>query len=166
MTGSSRSMAALLVGLALLAAGCGEGRRQAVPDVRGERLDVAQERLDGLGLRYETIGGGTFGVVVRSHWTVCRQDPRPGVVTRSVRLIVDRWCLEPAPPPGEIVPDVTGDRLDLAEAELERLGFRFEAYPNDAEPIVVPENWTVCDQYPSGGEFGRVVELYAEHVCD
>ena len=98
----------LLVGLAHATTGCGGGRRQKVPDVRGERLDVAQERLDALDLRYETVGGGAFGVVVRSHWTVCRQEPKPGVVARSVRLIVDRDCPLPAPPlpPADIVPNV------------------------------------------------------------
>jgi beta-lactam-binding protein with PASTA domain len=166
MNGASAIGVALLAGLALATAGCGGGRRQEIPDVRGERLDVAQGRLDALDLRYETVGGGTFGVVVRSHWTVCRQEPKPGVVASSVRLIVDRWCPSPPPPQTDIVPNVTGERLDVAEDELERLGFRFEAYANDAEPIVVPANWTVCDQYPAGGDEGRVVELYAEHVCD
>jgi hypothetical protein len=58
----------------LALAGCGSNEPQVVPDVRHERLDVAEERLDSLGLGYEEIGGGTFGIVVRSEWEVCRQE--------------------------------------------------------------------------------------------
>jgi hypothetical protein len=30
--------------------------------------------------------------VVRSHWYVCDQEPRPGKKARTVRLIVERDC--------------------------------------------------------------------------
>jgi beta-lactam-binding protein with PASTA domain len=156
---------ACLIWLALVTAGCGGGEPHRVPDVTGERLDVAQDRLDAIGLRYETVGGGALGVVVRSHWTVCSQEPKAGTVARAVHLVVDRSCPLPPPPRSAIVPEVTGERLDDAERELERLGVRFEAYADGDGPIVVAANWTVCDQYPAGGEAGEIVELYAEHVC-
>jgi beta-lactam-binding protein with PASTA domain len=152
-----------LLGVAAAVAGCGPGRH-AAPDVRGKRLDVAQARLDAVGLRYDTVGGGTFGVVVRSHWFVCEQEPKPGKVTKTVRLIVARAC----PPPvvaARIVPTVTYARLDEAEEELERLGFRFEAYPTDGGSIVVPANWTVCEQVPAGGTAAVEVDLYVRHEC-
>ena len=158
-------MAATLAGVGLLAAGCGHEPHR-VPNVTGERLDVAQEELESAGLGYDTEGGGAFGVVVRSHWIVCRQQPKAGAVAVSVRLIVDRSCPTPKPPPRPgIVPNVTGERLDLAEDELERLGLRFETYPYDGA-IVVRENWTVCSQYPEGGEYGEIVDLYVAHDCD
>jgi hypothetical protein len=74
--------------LALALAGCGaapEPRR--APDLRGQRLDKAQDRLDDLGLRYDTSGGL---VVVRYHWRVCDQTPRPGTRTTHVHLYVCR----------------------------------------------------------------------------
>ena len=69
-------------------------RVQRIPDVRGERLDVAEARLRDRGLDYEELGGGTFGIFVRSHWEVCDQHPRPGTHGRKVQLIVDRDCYE------------------------------------------------------------------------
>ena len=158
------SKALHLVGLAALVftvAGCGREAHR-VPDVTGERLDVAQERLEAAGLGYETIGGGRLGVIVRSRWVVCEQEPKAGAVVETVRLVVARSCPVPRATPG-IVPNVTGWPLDEAEERLEDLGFRFETYADDE--IVVPANWTVCSQYPSGGDAGESVELYADHDC-
>ena len=162
-TSTRLTAAAALIGVALAVAGCGRDVHRA-PDVTGQRLDVAQERLEAVGLSYDTVGGGTFGVVIRSHWFVCEQEPKRGTLTKTVRLVVSRSCPEPRPTPG-IVPNVTGWRLDVAEDELERLGFRFEAYPTDDGSIVVRENWTVCEQYPGGGESGASVELHVRHDC-
>ncbi|HEY4347435.1 MAG TPA: PASTA domain-containing protein [Gaiellaceae bacterium] len=88
-----RSCAALVAAaLALSCVACGSTDPHRAPDLVGERLDLAEETLDAVGLRYRTVGGGLFGIVVRSHWSVCRQSPSPGVLTRSVTLFVDRDC--------------------------------------------------------------------------
>jgi hypothetical protein len=63
----------------------GEVRPHRVPDLRNERLDKAQDRLDDLGLRYETEGGL---VVIRRHWHVCDQWPPPGRKATRVHLYV------------------------------------------------------------------------------
>ena len=82
---------ALLIALVVVVAGCGGAARpKRVPDVRYERLDVAEARLDARGLGWEEIGGGTFGVVVRSHWYVREQIPAPGREAATVRLVVER----------------------------------------------------------------------------
>jgi PASTA domain-containing protein len=82
---------ALFLILVLLVAGCGgTAAPKRVPDVRGERLDVAEARLDARGLGWEEVGGGTFGVVVRSHWYVREQLPEPGRKATTVRLVVER----------------------------------------------------------------------------
>ena len=84
---------AALILIAALLAGCGGGARaKRVPDVRGERLDLAEARLEARGLRWEEVGGGTFGVVVRSHWYVEEQIPKPGTRATTVRLVVERGC--------------------------------------------------------------------------
>src|SRR5437667_4557179 len=150
-----------LLALAVAVAGCGREANR-VPDVTGERLDVAQERLEAHGLAYQTLGGGKLGVVVRSHWIVCEQEPNAGAVAKTVRLVVARSCPGPRATPG-IVPNVTGERLDEAEDRLEQLGFRFETYADDE--IVIAANWTVCSQYPAGGDVGESVQLYAERDC-
>ena len=76
--------------LAAVASGCG-GEARTVPDVVGRRLDVAQETLDDRGLGYETIGGGTFGIVVTSSWTVCEQKPAAAVAPGASSWS-SRWC--------------------------------------------------------------------------
>ena len=84
-------LVALVLAVAFVA-GCGGGSH-AVPSVVGERLDVAESTVKDAGLGYEEIGGGVFGIVVPSHWTVCRQDPPAGATTSGkVSLIVSRSC--------------------------------------------------------------------------
>ncbi len=97
----------------LVAVGCG-GARQArsVPDVRGQRLDVAEAVLDRAHLDFETKGGGLFGVVSASRWWVCKQVPRPHAKSTSVLLVVDRSC-------AWSVQDVVGLKLDQAEDVFE-----------------------------------------------
>jgi serine/threonine protein kinase len=65
----------------------------AVPSLVGQPLDVAERRLDDLGLRSSEEGGGLFGVLLPSDWEVCQTSPpadstvRPGT---TVRLLIDR----------------------------------------------------------------------------
>jgi hypothetical protein len=64
-----------------------------VPDVTGQRLDVAELHLRAKHIRYREVGGGTFGILVRSNWTVCEQEPQAGTAANGrVSLIVDRAC--------------------------------------------------------------------------
>jgi hypothetical protein len=58
--------------------------------VIGLRLDVAESDLDDLGIAYQEIGGGVFGVIVRSNWVVCETQPSAGDKAEKVMLIVDR----------------------------------------------------------------------------
>lgn len=72
-------------------AGCGETPTpKRVPDVKYERLDVAEARLEARGLQWEEIGGGAFGVVVRSNWYVREQIPKAGKQATVVKLVVER----------------------------------------------------------------------------
>jgi beta-lactam-binding protein with PASTA domain len=64
-----------------------------VPDVSGDRLDVAKTKMDDAGYKTEEVGGGAFGVVVESNWTVCETDPPAGTSAEGkVRLVIDRSC--------------------------------------------------------------------------
>jgi hypothetical protein len=76
-----------------------ERKREAsmvtVPNLTDERLDVAEDQLASKSLRYTEIGGGTFGVVVPSNWTVCETRPAAGAEVKKgtrVKLIIDRGC--------------------------------------------------------------------------
>lgn len=69
----------------------GGGGGKTVPDEVGERLDVAEDDLDERGIRFKEVGGGSFGIVVRSNWEVCETRPAAGQpVGGAVKLIVDR----------------------------------------------------------------------------
>lgn len=65
----------------------------AVPDLAGQRLDVAKDRLRRAGFDADVHGGGLFGILRDSNWTVVTQDPGPGVMLErgsSVRIGVER----------------------------------------------------------------------------
>jgi serine/threonine protein kinase len=64
-----------------------------VPSLAGQPLDIAEQRLDALGLRSSEDGGGLFGVLVPSDWNVCQTSPGPGTRVRrgsTVSLLIDR----------------------------------------------------------------------------
>ena len=148
---------------AVIMAGCGQSEPKTVPDVSYERLDVAEERLDRLGLGYEEVGGGAVGIVVRSSWRVCRQEPRPGKTATEVRLIVDREC---PPPPVRLVvlPDLVGDPLERAEDELEErdVGYDLVSWKGGR---LVRAGARVCDQEPDSGGRASHVTLYVAANC-
>ncbi len=65
----------------------------AIPPLAGQPLDVAQQRLDALGLQSTEDGGGLFGVLVPSDWNVCQTSPGAGTRVRKgsmVSLLIDR----------------------------------------------------------------------------
>ena len=153
--------------LALLSlSGCGaDSEPQPVPDLRGERLDVAERQLDDRGLDFERVGGGALGIVVRSRWQVCDQEPAPGLTATKVRLIVDRHC--PAvPSPMRVVPDLSGMSVDRAEALLERRELTYEVESTFEERPDVPPSWVVCEQEPPAGRRASHVYLYAARDCE
>lgn len=68
-----------------------------MPDVTGEKLDVAYEKIESAGFDDKdavTIeGGGALGVIVESNWTVCSQVPEAGAEgTEAPTLAVERSC--------------------------------------------------------------------------
>src|SRR5207247_957296 len=46
------------------------------------------------GLEYDEVGGGAFGILVRSHWEFCKEQPAPGKRATKVVLVVDRDCYD------------------------------------------------------------------------
>ena len=144
---------------AVVLAGCGTAAARTVPAVTGQSLDVAEDTLDAAGLGYEAVGGGAFGIVVRSHWTVCSQSPRGGATATTVTLRVARAC------PSGAVPDVEGMGLEDARDELEADGFAVVVRADDGGEIFVERLWTVCDQLPAPGKRGQSVRLDVAHDC-
>lgn len=68
------------------------GTASAVPNVAGEELDQAEATLLSDNLGYKVFGGGMFGVVIASDWTVCSQTPGAGTNANAVHLVVARAC--------------------------------------------------------------------------
>ncbi len=147
------------VGLAVLvgAVACGSTRPRNVPDVTGRRLDLAENALDARRLRYRAVGGGELGIAIRSHWTVCAQNPRPGKAAISVTLFVGRTC--------RTVPDVVGEPLDLAEEEIEALGLKASEQSVEGDPVLVDQLWVVCSQSPAPGTRAGAVDLHVAYDC-
>lgn len=79
-------------GAALLGAGCSSSSPQTVPNVTGQNLDQAEGTLSAHGIGDNVYGGGTFGIVIKSDWTVCSQSPSAGAKATSVKLVVARSC--------------------------------------------------------------------------
>lgn len=123
---------------------CGPETPSVMPDVVGNRLDVAQNDIEraGFGGDVEVVGGGLFGVIDESNWIVCEQSPAPGETITEPRLIVDRECdaesadeeLSPTPAPSAAgseapVTDTTVDdllnRLNSADMGGIQVGDRF-----------------------------------------
>jgi beta-lactam-binding protein with PASTA domain len=148
--------AAVVSGLVLVGTGCAAAHPRAVPDVTGQRLDVAEDTLDALGVHYQTAGGGAFGIVVRSHWVVCKQSPPPHRIASSVLLTVARSCS---------IPDVVGTSLEDAEDQLTEAGIDVRKHSLDDVPIVLESFWTVCRQSPPAGAPVQPVDLYVSHDC-
>lgn len=139
--------------LPLLAAACGGGTAARVPDVRGEPLDVAEHRLQARGLGFEEVGGGAFGIVVRDNWTVCDQEPRPGRRARTVRLVVDRECVDEEPAAAPRRPRllrVVGLHVAPALARLHERGVDADAFTRTGKRVVRGP-WVVCSQWPRAG---------------
>lgn len=161
--GVSFVFALLGVGLLLFAAfGSGrEGEPRAVPDVVGMRLDVAQDRLEYLGLGWELAGGGTFGVIASSRWWVCDQEPAAGRTASSVLLVVDREC----GPRLVQAPDVEGLRLDTAKRRLAARGLEYRVVSLEGTSPRIDSEWIVCDQEPPPGVATSVVTLTVGRTC-
>jgi hypothetical protein len=85
-----------IVAVAMSVAGCSGGAAVTMPDVVGKRLDVAISDVKRAGIddEVDVVGGGMFGVLDKSNWTVCSQDPASGVpISKSPpRVTVDRNC--------------------------------------------------------------------------
>ena len=103
-----RLVAILVFAFALV--GCGAGKDVMMPDVTGNKLDVAYDKIENAGFKdkdkVKIEGGGTFGVVMEGNWTVCEQSPAAGeTVSGAPALTIERSCeggsAEPTETPSE-----------------------------------------------------------------
>lgn len=68
-------------------------RPATIPDLVGERLDIATDRIRRAHLLVKVEGGGIFGVIREQNWEVVTQQPPAGKVTETgstVQINIDR----------------------------------------------------------------------------
>lgn len=110
--------------LVLVAAACGESDDAAstarvMPDVVGQQLDSALTAIEDAGFEddVEVSGGGTFGIVDESNWTVCEQTPAAGAsIPDAPQLAVDRSCDDDG---SDGDPEATTEPTEAAEPPAE-----------------------------------------------
>lgn len=81
--------------MTVLITGCSDEKTVTMPDVVGKTLEIAISDVERAGINdeAEVLGGGMFGVLDESNWTVCSQEPASGQnVSSPPRLTVDRTC--------------------------------------------------------------------------
>lgn len=55
-------------------------------------LNVVENRLDALGIGFKTVGGGIFGIIVKSDWGVCAVEPGAGnPIHGPIKLVVGHF---------------------------------------------------------------------------
>ena len=85
----------VVIAVALPLMACSGGEPATMPDVVGKRLDVALSDVERAGFEeeVEVLGGGSFGFLNESNWTVCSQEPTDGTeIAGAPRITVDRSC--------------------------------------------------------------------------
>src|SRR3954454_8148576 len=177
--GTVRLMSAIwatVVFVPVLTACNGTSKSATVPNVVGQRLDVAESDLDDEGVKYEEIGGGTFGIIAKSNWTVCSTQPDAGSTASKVKLIVDRECASTAPGSGAVptdtgastprrasrkswrMPDLQGRNLQDAQDAIQRLTHDAIWYTHSHDATGadrgqwLDRDWKVCTQNIAPGQ--------------
>jgi hypothetical protein len=84
----------------VLVTGCSSSD-PVMPDVTGKKLDVAKRAIEDAGFDddVEVEGGGIFGVLKDSNWTVCSQTPAASKgIAAAPTLSVERTCPDDGEP--------------------------------------------------------------------
>ncbi len=81
-------LVAVVVG-ALILSGCGSASLNGAPNVRGLSLPSAEEQLNIHGYKASVTTGALFGVIVKSHYTVCSENTPNG---KLVPIKVEKEC--------------------------------------------------------------------------
>lgn len=79
----------LIIVAAMTLFACGDEDLGGAPDVKGLTLDVAKQELKRDGWRTSVKDDAVFGVIVESHFTVCKQRSPKG---KLVPLDVSKDC--------------------------------------------------------------------------
>lgn len=124
---------AVAVVLVLGLLGCGSDRESVMPDVVGQRLDVALSDIKDAGFKkeVEVVGGGVLGIIDESNWQVCDQKPAVGQAVATPWLAVERSCSDDAPEPAT-------SPTETEAAPTEQPAQEPTQAPEEAEPNSAP----------------------------
>ena len=168
MDGLTRT--AVVVLLATLVCSACSSKAETVPKVAGKRLDVAKHLVKEAGLDHDVIGGGFLDTILPDdRWTVCEQRPIAGsstADTESVMLVIDDECDVVGGLEGGKMPDLRGQRLDVAQIDLVRRGIGYRVFGGGGLLGVLDAGaWIVCETKPRAGVRLKVTKLYVERSC-
>lgn len=148
----------IAVAVSLLVAGCSGGSAITMPNVVGKGLDVAisDVKRAGINKEVEVLGGGMFGIVDKSNWIVCSQEPQDGAkVSSAPRLKVDRTCASGGTPSEGPTAEPTksqGPSTPTASAA---------AAPGPEQTLTVENNQDLAALLAGSASDGDMVEAFA-----
>lgn len=142
------ALAAVTLTSVLVVTGCSDSEPPAMPDVVGQPLDTGLSEIESSGFTKEVdvVGGGLFGIVDESNWTICEQEPAAGApLGDTATLTVDRDCAA-EDPSGETSTDSsepTSEASEPSEAPEEPTSTTAEPAPYAGPPyevVITDEN--------------------------
>ncbi|PFG20729.1 PASTA domain-containing protein [Serinibacter salmoneus] len=120
---------------------CSESAPPVMPDVVGQPLDIGASEIEASGFTddVEVEGGGVFGVVDESNWTICEQTPSAGdPIAGTPVLTVDRECTSTGSDTADEAEDTASPAATAEESETS------EPLPEYAGPdyeiVIVDDN--------------------------
>lgn len=134
-----------------------------MPNVTGERLDVAKSDIEHAGFKndVDVVGGGTFGVLVESNWVVCEQSPAAGTnLAGTPRLVVDRSCDNGTATPSESSQEPT-DQASESPPPSETPTLSATAEPQNLV-LTVRNNEDLAALLSSHNSTGKAVRKFAK----
>jgi hypothetical protein len=87
-----RIVLATTLALAIAASAAQAKTRKVPKGLVGHKLNVVENKLDADAIGYKTVGGGIFGIIVKSDWGVCATIPAAGKpIHGPVKLVVGHF---------------------------------------------------------------------------
>lgn len=132
----------------LSTAACSSSPPISMPNVVGKHLDVALSDVERAGVLddVDVVGGGVFGIVDKSNWTVCTQEPAAGAaVDKAPRVTVERTCPGSPDAAAAPTPEATG--------------------ADEEQPEVTETADDVVDEFFPTTTYGKTLPFEANRTC-
>jgi hypothetical protein len=133
------------------------------PAYQGMNLATAIPNAQKSGSAASYVGGGDFGVIVTSDWTVCFAHSTGASIVfyASKDCTPDSNSVSGPAAQSSTVAQLIGQNLQTAENTLSASNYGYNEIGGGDLGIVLPSDWTVCYAENSAG----VTQLYAAKDC-